>query len=84
MSIKTKWVTIDVDKLDQIFTVLDKVNLSQVRGLLSTVEKDALVAAIKTEITEVIVKREPEPEPPKEEPKEEPKEPAEKSRTKSK
>jgi len=50
MAVKTKWVTIDVDKLDAIFNVMDKINTAAVRGLIDHEGKDLLVGQLRQEI----------------------------------
>ena len=85
MVVKTKWVTIDVDKLDDIFNVMDKINTSAVRGLIDHEGKDLLLNQLRQEIPHTIISQESDKAIPAktEEPKEEPQEEA-KSETKKK
>ena len=63
MVVKTKWVTMDVDKLDTIFNVMDKINTAAVRGLIDQEGKDLLLTQLRQEIPHVIIAQESKPEP---------------------
>lgn len=69
MAVKTKWVRIDVDKLDSIFTLLDKINTAAVRGLIDKDGKELLLDQLRQEIPFTIIQQEEPAEPaPREEP----------------
>jgi len=58
MALRTKWITVDVDKLDQIFTVMDKINVAAVRGLIDQAGKDLLIGSLRNEIPYTIIPEE--------------------------
>ena len=52
MASKPKWAIVDVDKLDQIFTLMDKVNRAAGFGMLTPEDKTAVVDKLKDEGTD--------------------------------
>jgi len=55
MAVKTKWVTIDVDKLKDIFFVMDQINTAAIRGLIDHEGKDLLLSQLRQEIPHTII-----------------------------
>ena len=51
---------LDIDRIDNCLTVIDKLNALATRGLISHPEKDAVIEAVRTEIIEEL---KPKPEP---------------------
>ena len=54
MASKPKWAIVDVDKLDQIFTLMDKVNRAAGFGMLTPEDKTAVVDKLKDEAQAIL------------------------------
>lgn len=51
---KTKWAKVNVDQLDKVFSVMDKVHTTFGRGAIDQQERDLLLEVLKQEASEII------------------------------